>query len=328
MRKKDYTGRIIHFFEYHPWWLRLLEWSKTHSMPGLKKIPFYNLITFIIKETNDDDLTTRANSMAFSFFMAIFPSIIVLFTLLPYTPVKDQFDDVLYQSIHEIMPGNAGLMVMKLLRDIYSIPHGGLMSLGFFLAFWFASNGMVSMMAGLDRNYASAMFVRRNWFQKRLIALQLTFLVGFILVASVVLVIMGNIILQLVFHYVKVDLITRFVVFAFRWIVVLLLFYATFSTIYRYGAATRQRISFFNPGALLATLLSVVTSWGFSFYVDNFGTYNKVYGSIGTLICLMVWIEINCLILLIGFELNAAIVVLRHKRLNMADGGGQTADGK
>ena len=76
--------------------------------------------------------------------------------------------------------------------------------------------------------------------------------------------------LGLLFAYIKADIVTRLLVFAFRWVVVLMLFYATFSTIYRYGSSTHRKIPFFNPGALLATLLSVLLSWGFSFYVDNF----------------------------------------------------------
>jgi membrane protein len=94
----------------------------------------------------------------------------------------------------------------------------------------------------------------------------------------------------------------------------LLLFYTTFSTIYRFGASIRRPVPFFNPGAMLATLLSIIISWGFSFYVDNFGNYNALYGSIGTLIVLMLWIQLNCMILLIGFELNAGITVLREQR--------------
>lgn len=294
------------------WWDRLKDWAKTHSLPGLSRIPLYKLVVFIDKEMTDDAIVTRANSMAFSFFMSIFPAIIVLFTVLAYTPLYENFDQVLQQSIHEVMPGSAGLMLFKTIQDIATIPRSGLLSFGFILSIWFASNGMLSMMRGLEKNYKTT-FKRRTGLEKRLIAIQLTFLVAFVLVASVVLVIMGNTILHFVFQYIKADLITRLTLFGFRWVVVLLLFYATFSTIYRYGSSTRRRISFFNPGAFLATILSIVTSWGFSFYVDNFGNYNKVYGSIGTLIVLMVWMQLNCMILLIGFELNAGIAVLRDR---------------
>lgn len=313
MKITDYILRIVHYFKYHPLWMRLLGWSKTHSMPGLSRIPIYNLLKFIDKETKEDAIVTRANSMAFSFFMAIFPSVIVLFTLLAYTPLYENFDDVLRDSIHEIMPGSAGKLIFKTIEDIATIPRSGLLSFGFFLAIWFASNGMLSMMRGLEKDY-SATFKRRTGFEKRMIAIQLTFLVAFVLVASVILVILGNTILRFVFQYIRADAITRMTLFGFRWVVVVLLFFTTFSTIYRYGSSTRRMIRFFNPGAMLATLLSIFISWGFSFYVDNFGNYNKVYGSIGTLIVLMIWIQLNCMILLIGFELNAGIAVLHDLR--------------
>jgi membrane protein len=279
----------------------------------MHRIPLYKIGRFLYQEINSDDLNTRANSMAFSFFLSIFPAIIVLFTLLAYTPLYENFDEVLRLAIDEIMPGNAGNMLFKTVQDIATIPRSGLLSFGFFLAIWFASNGMITMMVGLEKEYAEA-FRRRSELEKRLIAIQLTFLLALILVTSVVLVILGNTILHFVFQFIKADFITRWLLFVFRWIVVFALFYAGISTIYRYGSSTHRKIPFFSPGATLATILSILSSWGFSFYVDNFGTYNKVYGSIGTLIVLMVWLQLNCLIILIGFELNASILVLRARR--------------
>ena len=313
MKPAEYIDRLIRFFTRHPWWLGLLRWSKSHSLPGLSRIPLFNLVVFIHRETQDDAILTRANSMAFDFFLALFPSIIVLFTLLAYTPLYENFDMVLAESIEQVMPGKAGNMLFQSIQDIATRQRSGLMSLGFLLAIWFASNGMLSMMKGFEKEHHS-IFRRRGAWEKRLIAIQLTFLIGLVLVGAVIFVILGNTIMDFVFEYVKVDVLTKFTVFFFRWIVVILLFYAGFSTIYRYGAATRKRIPFFNPGSLLATFLSIITSWGFSFYVDNFGSYNKLYGSIGTLIVLMVWMQLNCMILLIGFEVNAGVAVLRDLR--------------
>jgi membrane protein len=306
----------------HPLSQSILHWTQTHSFPGLQRIPLYNLFVFIDKELKEDAIVTRANSMAFSFFLAIFPAIIALFTLLPYTPLYEmkitshgkpaQFQDVLRDNISEVMPGEAGNMLFSTIKEIATRPRTGLLSFGFFLALWFASNGMVSMMRGMEKNYKS--FKKRNEVQKRLVAIQLTFLIGLVLIGSVVFVILGNTILGFVLNYINADLLTRMLLFTFRWAVVLLLFYTTFSTIYRFGASIRRPVPFFNPGAMLATLLSIIISWGFSFYVDNFGNYNALYGSIGTLIVLMLWIQLNCMILLIGFELNAGITVLREQR--------------
>ncbi len=313
MKPAQYLERTVHFFTHHPWLTNVIKWSKSHSVPGLKRIPLYNLVAFIRRETQNDAIVTRANSMAFDFFLAIFPSIIVLFTLLAYTPLYANFANVLSVSIEEVMPGTAGRVLFKTIEDIATRQRSGLLSFGFILAIWFASNGMLSMMKGFEKEHLQT-FRRRTGLEKRLIAIQLTFLIGLVLVGAVVFVILGNTILDFVFQYIKADLLTRLLVFAFRWIVVLALFYAGFSTIYRYGAATRRPIPFFNPGSLLATCLSIVISWGFSFYVDHFGSYNKVYGSIGTLIVLMVWMQLNCMILLIGFEVNAGIAVLRDIR--------------
>ena len=299
-------------------WLRFLKWTKTHSILELGDIPIYNLVMFIYDEIKEDALVTRSNSMAFSFFMAIFPGLIMLISLLPYFPISMDFFGTLQTSIQQIMPGSAGDMIFKTVKDIATIPRQGILSFGFLLAIWFASNGMLSMMRGLEKDYPTT-FKQRSPFRKRLISIQLTFLVALVLVASMLLIILGNTILDFVFNYIEVALVVEFAFSALRWLVVLLLFYTTFSTIYRFGSSTWRPISFFNPGAMLGTLLSVIISWGFSFYVDNFGSYNKLYGSIGTLIVLMIWIQLNCLILLLGFELNAGIAVLRDRRRAVAE---------
>lgn len=313
MRRLNFLQRILHYFTHHPLWLRFIEWTKTHSMPGLNRIPLYNLVLFIYDEINEDTLLTRANSMAFSFFLAIFPGLIMLISLLPYFPISMDFFGTLHDSIKQIIPGSAGDMIFKTIKDIATIPQGGVLSFGFFLSIWFSSNGMMSMMSGLEKDYPTT-FKQRGDFHKRLVSIQLTFLVALVLVTSMVLIILGNTILGFVFQYIKVDALTEFAFSALRWLAVVLLFYTTFSTIYRFGSSTWRRIPFFNSGAMLAMILSIMVSWGFSFYVDNFGSYNKLYGSIGTLIVLMIWIQLNCLILLLGFELNAGIAVLRDRR--------------
>jgi len=282
-------------------------------MPGLNRIPLYNLVLFIYDEINEDTLLTRANSMAFSFFLAIFPGLIMLISLLPYFPISMDFFGTLHDSIKQIIPGSAGDMIFKTIKDIATIPQGGVLSFGFFLSIWFSSNGMMSMMSGLEKDYPTT-FKQRGDFHKRLVSIQLTFLVALVLVTSMVLIIMGNTLLGFLFQYIKVDALTEIAFSALRWLAVVLLFYTTFSTIYRFGSSTWRRIPFFNSGAMLAMILSIMVSWGFSFYVDNFGSYNKLYGSIGTLIVLMIWIQLNCLILLLGFELNAGIAVLRDRR--------------
>ena len=118
MSPGEYIDRITRFLTEHPWWVAAIDWTKTHSLPGFGRIPIYNLILFINLETQDDAIVTRANSMAFSYFLAIFPSIIVLFTLLAYTPLYETFDVVLNDAINRVMPGQAGEMLFKTVQDV------------------------------------------------------------------------------------------------------------------------------------------------------------------------------------------------------------------
>ena len=302
--------RISSAFEQHPVVQRVLLWSKTHSLPGLKDIPVYHLVKFLYHEINNDELITRANSMAYSFFLAIFPGIIFMITLLPYMPYGDNFFVTLQESIVEVVPGEAGKWIFETVQDLLKNQRANLLSVGFLMTLWFSSNGMVSMMQGLSKNNP-LLFRKRGFWEERITAFRLTFLMAFILFASVVMVIFGNILLRFLFQYIDADYLTKVVFWGFRWIVLLLLFYSGISFVYRYGVASHKKIHFINAGATVATVLSVGASWGFSFYADNFGTYNTVYGSIGTIIALLLWIQINCTILLIGFELNAGIAAIK-----------------
>lgn len=305
-------------FWSHPRVVRFLNWTKRRSLPGFFKVPIYDVVTFLISETQRFAVVTRANSTAFSFFLAIFPSIIVLLTLLPYLssyllthiPGGEDFMSIMYREIKFIMPGNAGDMLFETIEDLTTKPRTGMLSFGFLMALIFASNGMLAMMRSFEKSYKKT-FRKRTAFNKRLVSIGLTFLLGLLLIASVVLVIVGNLLIDLLSQYIHLDWFSTLALSMLRYIVIIALFYSVIAVIYRFGVATRKRMNFFTPGATMATLLCLLSSQVFSFYVDNFNTYNKLYGSIGTVIVVMLWIQINSLFLLLGFELNAGIAVNR-----------------
>jgi membrane protein len=302
----------------HPWVKNLISWSKEHSLPGFFSVPIYDVVVFIYLELKRYDLTTRANSTAFSFFLSLFPSLIAFFTLIPifkwalidYLPEGENFDMYLRSEVLRIMPGVAGERVFSFIDDVTSNPRFGLLSLGFIFAIFFASNGMLALMQGFEKSYDKT-FKNRNAFKKRIIAIGLTFQIGILLMGAVILIILGEFLIGWLDSHLNLAFITEVFIQLIRWVAILLLFYVGISVIYRYGAATKKRFSMFSPGATLATLLCILSSLGFSFYVNEFNTYNELYGSIGTIIVLMLWIQINSLILLVGFELNASIAVNR-----------------
>ena len=317
------AGAIKSFFTEHPLWVGLMDYAHQNSLPGFDGVPIYDVVVFTVKELQRDDLFTRANSVAFSFFLSLFPSLLVLFTLLPYVldlltiwfPAVGNFNVVMYDEIKQVMPGQAGDIVFGFVQEITNSPRLGLLSFGLLLAVYFSSNGMLAMMQAFEKSYVKT-FKRRNILKKRLIAAGLTLLIGLFISASTIFVILGDAVTAWLTGAGEGGGLATVFLNVVRWTVMLLLYYATIGTIYRYGASTIKRFSYFSPGVTLATVLSLATSVAFSFYVDGFNrydTYTKFYGSIATIIIIMLWLQLNALILIIGFELNAAIAV--HKDL-------------
>lgn len=291
----------------------VLQWSVTHSIPGFYDVPVYDVINFLRKEIQREALITRANAIAFSFFLSLFPIILVLFSLIAYLPISRTLYDIIHTNIREVMPGSAGEMLVKTIGDVLLKPRGDLFSISFFLVIFFASNGMMMLMRGFEKSYHLTYLKRTEW-QKRLVALGLTFMMGFLMVASVILVILGNTLFRFVAEQLDFSAKSKILFGTVRWVVIIALFYTVITNVFRYGASARKKFRFFSPGATLATFLSLLTSVLFSFYVDNFGNYDKVYGSIATIIVVMIWLQINAFILLVGFELNSSIAVNRDLR--------------
>lgn len=294
---------------------------KGHSFPGFFRVPIYDVLAFLRKELQRVDLFMRANAIAYSFFLSLFPSIMALFTLIPllkryflkYLPAGEDFETYLQAEIQKIMPGVAGDRLFNFIEDITSNPRVGLLSIGFVMAIFFASNGMLMLMRGFDKSYAIT-YKQRNAIYKRLIAIGLTFQLGFLIIISVVLIIIGNYLINLFTDLVGLDQFSKIILNVLRWIIVISLFYISIATIYRFGAATKRKFKIFTPGATFATIGCITASVAFSAYVNNFNTYNELYGSIGTIIVIMLWLQLNGLVLLIGYELNASIAVNRDMR--------------
>jgi membrane protein len=253
--------------------------------------------------------------------LSLFPSLISLFTLVPifktyffqYLPEGESFDTYLQGEIERIMPGVAGERLFNFIDDITTNPRVALLSAGFFLSIWFSSNGMLMLMRGFSKGYSTT-FKRRGGLKKRLIAIGLTFQLGMLLIVTIVLIILGKYLIGLFSDLVNLNQGSENLLNILRWLLVVAMFYAGIATIYRYGASTKRKFKLLTPGATLATVLSIGASVGFSAYVNNFNTYNELYGSIGTIIVIMLWLQINSMVILLGYELNASIAVNRDIR--------------
>ncbi len=214
-------------------------------------------------------------------------------------------------SVAGVLPTDASLYINQIISDVVSIPRGGLFTLGFILALFFTSNGVAAMMKGFEKSYKET-FRKRTYLKRQWTAIKLTFLLGFFLIISLTTVVLGKFILNYVFELLSIGAASRVLLNLARWILVIFTFHALVSSVYRFGAPTIERFKYFSPGATVATALTIILSLAFAAFVNNFGAYNEIYGAIGGLIIVLVWIQINCMILLIGYEINASIAVNKN----------------
>jgi len=289
-----------------------LELSKRIKVPGFKGMSVFEIISFVVNEASNDAIYTRANSVAFSFFIAIFPTIIVLFTLIPYLPGTQNFVTVISDSTQNILPENAHDYLFEVVDGVANTNRSGLRSVGAILALFFASAGMLTLMNGFDKNYK--VFKKRGFFKKRIIAIYLTMMMTLLFLFSFLLIVFGKQLIGIGIEYFGMENYAGITFFIARIIGIVTIFYLGITLIYRLGPSLINKVPFWNPGAILATVSSLISSFGFAFFVNNFGRYNEVYGSIGALIVIMIWLKINAYIIVVGFELNASVAVHQFKK--------------
>jgi membrane protein len=261
----------------------------------------------------DDEILDRANGVAFNFILAIFPAVIFLFTMTPYiTAFYPEINtETIMQFLGDEMPASMFEAVSSTLHDIISIQRGGLLSLGFFFSFYLSTNGMMALMRAFNACYRT--IENRSAIKTRLIATALTVNMAIALLLAVMLLIVGQLALEYVtsnlpeWDWLDMSSFTVFLLFGLRFLALFIAFFLAISFVYYFGPAIHYNWRFFSVGSLLATFLSLAVTYGFSFYITNFGTYNKVYGSIGALIALMVLIQLITIVLLVGYEVNTSI---------------------
>lgn len=305
------------FLQWNPARL-MLAWMKNIRFQKHEDVSLYRIVKRFLNNLQDDEIMDRANGVAFNFILAIFPAIIFLFTLIPY--VTRYFPEINRESImgflrelaeSGLMPPGMYDVASTTILDIVSNQRGGLLTLGFLFALVLSTNGMLALMRAFNACYKT--IENRSGFKTRLIATALTINMTFVLFVTILLLVVG----QLVTEYLLANFqdFTSFnlsnfevnLLFALRFIVIFITFFLTISTIYYFGPAIHYNWRFFSIGSFIATLLCLAVSYGFSYYITNFGTYNKVYGSIGVLIALLVWVQLITVVLLVGYEINASI---------------------
>lgn len=297
-------------------WVRfIIGKSKKIILPGFDKVPLYDVVVFFFQQVKKVGMSDRASSISFNFLMAIPSGAIFLFTLIPYLPISTQITDELLVLTRTFAPNqNTYLLVKNFLDDFLNTPRTGLLSVGFILAIYYASNAIMGMMRSFNRSLLHVN--KRNFFADRIMAIRMTTVIILLIIVTITLLItQGTIFSYLMEKWEIKSELVQYLIHALRWIFIVMVIFYGIGFIYKYAPAISKRWRLASPGAILATVLIVLSTYGFSFYVNNFSSYNKVYGSIGTILILMLLIYINSFILLVGYELNVSI----HSLKAMAD---------
>ncbi len=288
------------------------EKSKHIVLPGFDGVPLYDVIVFFLEQVRKVGLLERASAISYNFIMAIPPTCLFLFTLIPQLPFikKKAIIRQIHGLIQVMIPASDDKNVITFVDSFLNNARIGLLSFGFILLIFFASNGMMGLMRSFNKNYIG--FEKRTGLQTRWTAIKLTTYIMGLVVACLILLMMQGYVL----HWIGIKSETLIkIIKTIRWIFIVLLVFYAIAFIYKYAPAIQKRWKLISPVSILATTLSVLASLAFTTYINNFGKYNALYGSIGTVIVLMTLIYINSLVLLIGYELNVSIHSLKAMAL-------------
>ncbi len=291
------------------WMIPFINKAKQVSFPGFDRVPVFNVLLFFFRGIRDGRVISRAEAVSFNLVLALFPAILFLFTLIPLIPIENFQNDLLLM-IQSILPASTYLVVQRIIEDIITIKHGGLLSVGFAFALVFSTNGIVALIDAF--NVSIHVEESRSWWMQRAVALVLVVSLFSLVTIGVSLITITH---RLMDFLVAKELMIQgwlyYMVNTGKWVVILTVFYFAYSFLYYWGPSKKSQYRFISAGASLATFLSILITTGFGFYIDHFSRYNALYGSIGTLPIIMLMIFCYALAIIIGFELNIGIVAAR-----------------
>jgi membrane protein len=295
-----------------PLFLFLKQKAKLIYIPGFEHVNLYQVIKFLFKQLNTLGLYDRASAISFNLIMALPAGFLFLFSIIPYFPSSLKVKKQILSVFKDISPNSSTYkFILDIINDLLS-QHVGVFSFGFLLLLFYASNAMTGIIRSFDK---SIMQNKPFFLHQRMRAIRLTIIL-FLLVFASLLVLIGQdqltTLLREIFNIKRKTIIPYWN--SVRWGVIILLLFFGNAFIYKYAPLIKEKWSLMSPGALLSTLLMLLTTLGFSYWVNHFSSYNKIYGSIGTVLVVMTLVYINALILLIGFELNVSIELLKKEQ--------------
>lgn len=282
----------------------LTNWAKGAILPGFQGVSLFDVARFFFKEVSNTKINVRAAAVTYNFLMAIPPTLLFLFSLLPYLPLDNVQVTILDTLKLLVLPEGIYKSVSGIIIDFLNTEHRDVLSYGILFTLFFSSNGMMGLMNAFDRG--TSIHVKRSGLRRRWVSIKLTLMLICVAIVSLAALILqsealNGLILSVFNNVIVVKLLSM--------LILITLIFTMISIIYSYGPSMVHRFSFVSPGSVFATILSIITTVVFFFMVNNFINYNKVYGSIGSLMAFMVWVWLNTMVIILGYELNVSILL-------------------
>lgn len=303
--------------------LPVVKWAKTVIIPGFEGLSLYDFWELYAVGILQGTFATRASAIAYSFFMALFPFFLFILNLIPYVPI-DGFQTELLGFIDKLLPPQTQEFFEPILLDIAANPRAGLLSFTLIFAIFLMANGVNAIFTGFEYSFHTV--VKRDVFKQYGVALG----VSIILALLLLLVVIGILYFQFSVQELKNrDLVSESSLTLISqlgsFLGLMILIYGVVATLYYFGTKEGKNWNFFSIGATVTTVLFITTTYLFGIYINNFSTYNQLYGSLGALLILMVYIWLNSNLLLLGFELNATMYRLKRRRDSKKNAAKETA---
>lgn len=290
-------------------WLRLMIILRGIALPGFKGMSLYDVLRFFFRGLTDSKFTLMSAAMSYNFFISLFSTLFLIFIFIPKIPV-DNLQAKVMELIANIVPLEGITYVQNIVKSYLSQQDSTLflVTLMILLSFWGATRGVIAMMKAFTKN--EDVFRKRGFFELYGTAFLIFLLLGVLVILAAGLLIVGGASIEWLVDNEWLSIgISLFLLQALRYLLTLLTIFLAISTIYYLAPKTQNRWNFFSPGGITAGILILIAMIGLDIFVQRFtdSAFNAIYGSIGTIILLLVWFNYLSIMLLIGFELNAAI---------------------
>lgn len=291
---------------------RMIGWAQRIILPGFEGFSLYEISRFFFNALFEGNLITRASAISFKVFLAFFPAVLVMLTMIPYIPIAD-LQTKLLATFHDMLPQEVYDFIESTLHDLLIRKHGALLSFSFLVGVYMASNSIDAILVGFSGSANHTTW--HSALKQRLLSLGLLMALSILTLIAIPLLTFSG---SLIYRLEEVGFFSSYfqmaALFAAKWVVSILVVVMFVSLLYNAGDPTARRFKLFTPGAILAVVLIMVVSQALAFMFSYITDYNALYGSIGAILAVQLWLYFNMIVLLVGYELNTSIVRARIQR--------------